>query len=565
MSAKERHLITSALPYINGAKHLGNLIGSMLPADVFARFLRQCGHDVLYICATDEHGTPAEIAALKAGIPVDKYCRWEHERQKLVGERFLLSWDYFGRSSSDENRELTQHLATRLDLNGHLKVCTTQQFYSPSEQRYLPDRYITGTCPRCEYARARGDQCEACGALLDPMDLVEPRSTITGARDLEVRSAKHLFLKQSTFELQLRAWIDSKFDWPALTTSIAKKWLNDGLQDRCITRDLTWGVPVNKPGFENKVYYVWFDAPIEYIGATYEWARRGPAEEGRDWKSWWYDATDVFYTQFMAKDNIPFHTLSFPCTLLGSGEPWKLADYIKGFNWLTYYGGKFSTSDGVGVFMDDAIELLPADYWRWFLIANAPESNDANFTWSAFGEAVNSDLADKLGNFVNRTLTFVARHFGGRVPEGGNAEAPEQELLTQLNRSTTTYTENLRGLEFRKAAQQLRRIWSLGNQYLEARSPWTSIKSKEVEAAVTMRTAVNLISLVGRLSAPIIPGVAATIRECVGTPDDGWPLDVAAEMRQLKGGEYLTVPDILFVKVPPESIAEWEVRFGKRY
>jgi len=329
---KERHLITSALPYINGGKHLGNLVGSMLPADVFARFLRQCGHNVLFICATDEHGTPAELAALKAGMPVEQFCREQHLAQRRVGEAFLLSWDYFGRSSSPENRELTQHFALQLDRNGHLEARTTQQFYSPAEQRYLPDRYITGTCPRCDYGQARGDQCESCGALLDPTDLIAPRSTVTGATDLEIRDSRHLFLKQAAFEQRLRDWIESREQWPILTTSIAKKWLDEGLRDRCITRDLTWGVPVVQPGFEGKVYYVWFDAPIEYIGATYEWANNAASDEVRDWRSWWYEADAVVYTQFMAKDNVPFHTLSFPCTLMGSGEPWKIVDYIKGFN-----------------------------------------------------------------------------------------------------------------------------------------------------------------------------------------------------------------------------------------
>ena len=365
-----QHLITSVLPYINGVKHLGNLVGSMLPADVFARFLRQRGEDVLYICATDEHGTPAELAAIEAGLPVADYCAQQHEIQRELGVRFALSWDHFGRSSSPENAELTQHFARVLEENGFIEERTTKQVYSPVDGRYLPDRYIIGTCPYCGYDRALGDQCENCTRVLDPTDLIEPRSAVSGSTELEIRETKHLFLRQSQLADEVRAWIDTRTDWPVLTTSIAYKWLDEGLQDRGITRDLEWGVPVPKPGYEDKVFYVWFDAPIEYIGATKEWADAEPAAD-RDWRSWWSSESDVVYTQFMAKDNVPFHTVSFPCTIIGSREPWKLADYIKGFNWLTYYGGKFSTSQGVGVFMDDAIELLPADYWRWYLIANA--------------------------------------------------------------------------------------------------------------------------------------------------------------------------------------------------
>ena len=557
-----RHLITSALPYINGVKHLGNLVGSMLPADVYARFLRQQGHEVLFICATDEHGTPAELAALEAGLPVDIYCAEQHAIQKQLGEQFLLSWDHFGRSSSGENRELTQHLASRLDHNGHIEERIVQQMYSPSEDRFLPDRYITGTCPRCGFP-PRGDQCESCGALLDPTDLVDPASTVTGAKDLEVRSTTHLFLKQSGFETQLRDWIASKTDWPTLTTSIAKKWLDEGLRDRSITRDLRWGVPVDRPGFEDKVFYVWFDAPIEYIGATYEWAN-SVAGKDRDWRSWWFAADDVTYTQFMAKDNIPFHTLSFPCTLMGSGEPWKLADYIKGFNWLTYYGGKFSTSRGVGVFMDDALELLPADYWRWYLMANAPETGDVSFTWKLFAEAVNKDLADTLGNFVNRTMTFSARNYGLSIPAGGTPGAAERELMQQLDEHVAGYTASLVGVDFRKSARWLRSIWSLGNQYLDRAAPWTIIRTDPDTAALVMRTALNLVHVIAILSAPIIPATSAALLDALGMAgaDADWVTSAKTMLEVLQPGHEFTVPEMLFAKLPSEQLLEWETRFG---
>jgi methionyl-tRNA synthetase len=375
-----RHLITSALPYINGVKHLGNLVGSMLPADVYARFLRARGDEVLYVCATDEHGTPAELAAAAAGLDVAEFCARQHAVQVDLGARFELSFDVFGRSSSPQNHELTQHFARRLDAEGFLEERVTQQIYSVPEARFLPDRYVVGTCPICGYENARGDQCENCTNVLDPTDLIEPRSAVTGTTDLEIRDSRHLFLLQSKLAPELRAWLETKADWPVLSRSIAFKWLDEGLKDRGITRDLKWGVPVDRPGFENKVFYVWFDAPIEYISATKEWAdARG--EPDATWRSWWFDADDVRYAEFMAKDNVPFHTIGFPSTILGSREPWKLVDYLKSFNWLTYYGGKFSTSHGVGVFMDDALDIMPADVWRYYLMANAPESSDASFTW----------------------------------------------------------------------------------------------------------------------------------------------------------------------------------------
>jgi methionyl-tRNA synthetase len=556
-----RHLITSALPYINGVKHLGNLVGSMLPADVYARYLRLRGHEVLFICATDEHGTPAELAALEAGLDVAEYCRQQHELQADVYRRFSLSFDYFGRSSSAQNKELTQHFARRLDAAGLLEEREVKQVYSVADQRFLPDRYIVGTCPYCGYTAARGDQCENCTRLLDPTDLISPRSAVSGSTELEVRQSRHLYFLQSRLAGELRAWIDGKRDWPVLVTSIARKWLDEGLGDRGITRDLSWGVPVDRPGFERKVFYVWFDAPIEYIGATKEWADADPPR--RDWRSWWFQADDVRYTQFMAKDNIPFHTISFPATILGSREPWKRADYIKGFNWLNYYGGKFSTSRGVGVFMDDALELLPADYWRWYLVANAPESDDASFTWELFAAAVNKDLADTLGNFVNRTLTFTARRFGARVPEGGPPGPLEQQLATSLHQGIAEYAEHLERMEFRKAASRLREIWALGNGYLERAAPWTAVRDDPGHAAGTLRTAINLIRVFALLAAPIIPDTSDRLLAALGrSPAAGWPADHANVLTDLDPGEPFTVPEVLFRKVTDEDVAAWTERFG---
>ena len=389
-----RHLITSALPYINGVKHLGNLVGSMLPADVYARHQRLRGHDVLFICATDEHGTPAELAAAAAGLSVADYCAEQHEIQADLARRYGLSFDHFGRSSSTQNAELTRHMAEKLRENGMVEERVTDQVYSLDDERFLPDRYIIGTCPHCGYERANGDQCENCARLLEPSDLINPRSAISGSTRLEVRATRHLFIRQSLMADRVREWIDSHDDWPILVSSIARNWLNVGLEDRSITRDLKWGIPVGWPGFENKVFYVWFDAPIEYIGATKEWADLDPG--ARDWRSWWFDARDVRYTEFLGKDNIPFHTINFPITLMGTGEPWKLVDYVKGFNYLTYYGGKFSTSQQRGIFMDTALDIVPADYWRYALLASAPKSDDAEFTWEGFALTVNKDLAGHL-------------------------------------------------------------------------------------------------------------------------------------------------------------------------
>ncbi|MEZ5253631.1 MAG: methionine--tRNA ligase [Microthrixaceae bacterium] len=560
-----RYLITSALPYINGVKHLGNLVGSMLPADASARFLRMSGEEVLFICATDEHGTPAEIAAAEAGLPVEEFCRQAHEVQKGLGERFLLSFDHFGRTSRPETHEATRHIAAKLEEQGYLEERVIKQVYSVADGRFLPDRYVVGTCPNCGYERARGDQCENCTKQLDPTMLLNPRSAISGSTDLEERESRHLYLRQSLLADRIRAWLETKVGtWPVLTTSIGFKWLDEGLEDRGITRDLDWGISVDRPGFEGKVFYVWFDAPIGYIGATMEWADLG---EGRDWRSWWLDdegAGDVWYTEFMAKDNVPFHALFFPAMLMGTGESWHLVDTLKSFNWLNYYGGKFSTSDRRGVFMSDALELLPADYWRWYLLSNAPESDDTSFTWEMFGDSVNKDLVGTFGNFVNRTATQVAKNFDGCVPAGGDLGDIERSLADNLERLIGEYGAQMRNLEFRKAAATLRSIWAEGNAYLVAREPWKAIKTDRDAAAVALRTALGLIRLQGHLSAPFIPATAQRLEGAFGDSArlTGMGADLAASVFELKPGARFDAPGLLFDKIEADQLAEWVERFG---
>ena len=562
-----RYLITSALPYINGVKHLGNLVGSMLPADVYARYLRARGQEVLYICATDEHGTPAELAAAEAGLDVAEYCAREHQIQRDLGERFGLSWDHFGRSSSPQNAELTRHFAERLRDHGLLEEVVTEQVYSLDDGRFLPDRYIIGTCPYCGYERARGDQCENCTRLLEPALLINARSAISGSTNLERRSTKHLYIRQSLMADRVRDWIDSHDDWPVLVTSIAHNWLNVGLEDRSITRDLKWGVSVGWPGWEDKVFYVWFDAPIEYIGATNEWADLAPGE--RDWRGWWYEADDVRYMQFMGKDNIPFHTINFPVTIIGAGEPWKLVDYIKGFNYLTYYGGKFSTSQQRGIFMDAAIDLLPADYWRYYLMANAPESDDTEFTWESFAFNVNKDLAGVFGNFVSRSLKFTQKRFGEVVPEGGVPGPEEAQLARDVDEALSTYVTEMEAVRFRPAAFALRSLWTAGNQYLDRTAPWN--EADEQRVACVLRTAINLARIEAVVSRAFVPFACERLARDLQLRDveQRWPGAAADELRVLEPGRTFTVGEPLFPRIGDRStlnawVADMEARFGGR-
>jgi len=566
-----RILITSALPYINGIKHLGNLVGSQLPSDAYARYMRARGHEVMFICATDEHGTPAELAAAKAGVPVADFCADMWQVQSDIADGFRLSFDYFGRSSSARNREITQHLAVQLWNNGLIEEVSEKQVYSHTDGRYLPDRYIEGTCPNCGSENARGDQCENCTKQLDPTDLINPHSAISGSTDLEVRETKHLYLRQSAMRETLDKWIDSQVGWPLLTTSIAKKWLHDGdgLRDRGITRDLDWGVPVQFAGapwqgMEGKVFYVWFDAPIEYIAATAEWADAN-GKDNAAWERWWRTdkgADDVKYVQFMGKDNVPFHTLGFPATLMGSGEPWKLVDFIKSYNWLTYEGGKFSTSQGRGIFMNQALEIMPSDYWRWWLLSNAPESSDSNFTWESFQAGINKDLADVLGNFVSRVTKFCRSKFGETVPEGGQYGLAEAEVTAEIAKRLATYQSNMEAIELRKAAADLRAIWVAGNEYLQAAAPWRVYRDSPEDAAAIVRFALNLIRLYGVLSAPYIPDAARAILASVNAEGAAWPDDVTQALAALPAGHGFTTPDMLFAKISDERRDELEARFA---
>jgi methionyl-tRNA synthetase len=558
----ERFLITSALPYINGVKHLGNLAGSLLPADVYARFLRLEGKEVLFICATDEHGTPAELSAREAEQSVADYCAIMHQTQASIYAKFGLAFDHFGRTSSPANRHLTQHFYARLTENGYIDERPLRQLYSAADGRFLPDRYVIGTCPHCGYQRARGDQCEQCSAVLDPSQLLSPRSAISGSADLEVQSTRHLFLRLDALSPMIRAWVEEQGQaWPRLTRSIALKWLDEGLDARCITRDLRWGVSVPRQGFEDKVFYVWFDAPIGYIAATQEWASESP---GREWEAWWLDAKNVTYTQFMAKDNVPFHTVFFPAMIIGTNEPWTRPAQIKSFNWLTYYGEKFSTSGKRGVFLDAALALFDADYWRYFLLASSPEADDAHFTWEAFASAVNKDLVGIFGNFVNRTLKLSAAQFGSAIPEGGNATAEEMALQQDCLRVVEAYRGHLAKLEFRKAIQSLRALWSLGNVYLDRRSPWKLVQANRDEAALVLRTSINLIRYFAMAAAPIIPFTAMKIYDALGLTDAerGEWFTQDMDLNALAAGRAFYVPEPLFRRIDAAEVANLQTRFA---
>ena len=560
-------LVTSALPYINGVPHLGHMVGCLLPSDVYARYMRMMGNEVLYVVGTDEHGTTSEVGALKAGMDVQAYCDMNHDRHYRTCKDFELSFDYFGRTSSEQNKEMTYHIFEQLDKNGFIEERTVKQIYSVDDKMFLADRYITGTCPYCGYDKARGDQCENCTKVLEPTDLIDARSTISGSKNLEVRETKHLFLNLPKIEPKLREWLKSKEAfWPEVAYSIAQKWIKEGLQPRCITRDLKWGFPVNKAGFEDKVFYVWFDAPIGYIGITKQWSDEKPEE--RNWKDWWYGAKDVRHVEFMAKDNVPYHAITFPATLLGTGEPWTQVDYLKGFSYLTYEGGKFSKSEQRGIFAEDAVKEFPADYWRYWLMSNVPESSDKSFSFDLFAAVVNKDLNGVLGNFVSRVLKMTASKIGNEVPAGGELTSVENELIANLQQHTDDYFKYMNELEFRKALNELRAIWVEGNNYISVSEPWTVIKTDAERAATILRVCINLIRIFAILSAPIMPDIAAKMLAKLHLDAKDMPtlkgFDVAKEITAVKAGQPFEVGDMLFERIAPEKVEELKQKYGSK-
>ena len=562
----KKYLITSALPYVNGLPHLGHMVGCLLPSDVYARFMRMQGADVLCICGTDEHGTASEVASLKAGVPVQQYCDEFHQKHADIYRKFNLSFDYFGRTSTEQNKELTYRIADALDKNGFIEEKTIKQVFSIDDNQFLADRYITGTCPYCGYDKARGDQCENCTKVLDPTDLINPRSTISGSTNLEVRETKHLFIKLEALQGELKKWLETKeFTWPEVAYSIGQKWLKEGLQPRCITRDLKWGFPVNKAGFEDKVFYVWFDAPIGYIGITKQWSDEKPSE--RNWEDWWLKPDDVHYVEFMGKDNVPFHAITFPATLLGTGESWKLVDYLKGMSYLTFNGGKFSKSEHIGIFCDAAIEEFPVDYWRYWLMSNAPESSDTSFTFEAFANTINKDLNDVLGNFINRVLKMTVSNFGQQVPDGGQESDDEKALYEKMHTLIESYTKYFNDIEFRKALNTLREIWVEGNNYIARNEPWKVVKTDKDRAAVVLRTAINLIRVFAILSCPIMPQTAQKMMELLNLqmPSTEWiGDDTQAELTTLKAGHAFNAPELLFSKIPQEKVDELAVKYKEK-
>lgn len=507
-----KKLITSALPYVNNVPHLGNLI-QVLSADVFARYSRLKGDEVLYVCGTDEYGTATETKAQEEGISPMELCNHYHTLHKSVYESFGISFDYFGRTSIEEHTGSTQEIFLDLYKNGYIKEHEGKQFFCSHCKRFLADRYITGSCPHCG-KDARGDQCENCGKLLEPTELIEAKCSTCHSKPI-LRDTRHLYIDLPKIFPIYNKWLEETLktsSWAHNAVQITKGWIKEGLEERAITRDLKWGIPVPLKGYEDKVFYVWFDAPIGYISLTKHWA----TEMGMRWEDWWLDAPDVKLFQFIGKDNIPFHTVIFPSSLIGTGRPWTKLYRMSSTEYLNYEDGKFSKSKGIGVFGTDAIESdIPIDMWRFYIFYNRPEKSDYQFTWKDMRERVNSELIGNLCNLVNRTLTFVRKYYDGVITDYDENSLSENEtsefddILTSTQNAKKKMEEFLEAGLLKEAFHEIFLLSDIGNKAFQKWQPWKGIKEEPVATKSRIRVLCNLIKDILILSHPFMPQYAS--------------------------------------------------------
>ncbi len=545
----KKRLVTSALPYVNNVPHLGNLI-QVLSADVFARWCRIYGYETLYICGTDEYGTATETRAMEEGISPQELCDRYYKIHKEIYDWFGIAFDNFGRTSRPIHTEITQSLFLDNEKAGYLLEEESNQIYCPDKDMFLADRFVRGTCPYCGYKEARGDQCENCGKLLDPTDLIAPYSPICPG-ELTVRPTRHLYIDLPSIKPLLQEWVEKtsvQGFWSTNAIKMTEAWIRDGLKPRAITRDLRWGIPVPKVGYEKKVFYVWFDAPIGYISMT--------ADLRPDWKTWWQNPDEVELFQFIGKDNIPFHTVVFPSTLLGSekgsGVRWTKLFHMSATEYLNYESGKFSKSQGVGVFGNDVQETgIPADVWRFYLFYNRPETSDTLFTWNDFAEKVNSELIGNFGNLVNRVLLFLLKNF-----QDYSFDSPDPSW----GKTSREYIEKIKNhyerADLRDALKTCLEWSAIGNKRFQESEPWKLIKTDRAKTHTLVSELCRQVRDLAILLFPVMPQSCTQILGFFGyTTHPSWSW-------LQESPPFATKVDILFQKLEKDRIEELRLRYS---
>jgi methionyl-tRNA synthetase len=550
----KRYTITAALPYTNGPIHIGHLAGVYVPADIYARYLRLTGHDVAFICGSDEHGVPITIKAKKEGVSpqdiVDKY----HAIIKTSFEDFGISFDNYSRTSAKIHHETASEFFTTLYNKGEFVEEITEQLYDEQAHQFLADRFVTGTCPKCGNEEAYGDQCERCGSSLNATDLINPKSAITGNTPT-LKQTKHWFLPLDKHEAFLKEWIlkGHKDDWKPNVYGQVKSWIDDGLRPRAVTRDLDWGIPVPLPDAEGKVLYVWFDAPIGYISSTKEWAKR----VGKDWEPYWKDKNTKLI-HFIGKDNIVFHCIIFPAMLKAEGS-YILPENVPANEFLNLESNKLSTSKNWAVWLPEYLKEFPnqQDVLRYVLTANAPETKDNDFTWKDFQARNNNELVAIFGNFINRVVVLTNKYFDGIVPKPNGFSQIDKGTLANIKEFPNLISSSIERYRFREAQQELMNLARLGNKYLADEEPWKTIKEDEARTQTIMFVAIQIASALATLSEPFLPFTATKLNEILNVSssavENSWN-DVSSKNVLLPSGHKIGKGELLFSKIEDETI-----------
>jgi methionyl-tRNA synthetase len=551
----ERIFIGVAWPYANGSLHLGQIAGANLPADIFAKYHRVKGNEVLMVSGSDQHGTPTTIKAEQEGKTPQEVADYYQREFLECWEKLGITFDLYTTTGTENHKEVAQDIARKLLEKGYLYKDTVSQAYCPKCQRFLPDRYILGTCPHCNSVNARGDQCEDCGKMLDAPDLIEPRCRLCGTTP-EYRDSEQFFFRLPAFRDRILDWIKTKIFWRTNVLNFTTRYLEDGLIDRAFTRDIDWGVPIPVEGYENKKIYVWFEAVIGYLSASKEWAKE-IAGNTDAWRPFWEEGVKSHY--FIGKDNIVFHTIIWPAMLMGY-EGLALPYNVPANEFLTIEGKKLSTSRNWAVWVPDYLSRYDPDPLRYILSINMPETSDTDFSWREFVRRNNDELVAAYGNLVNRVLTLVYRNFDGKVPEPGELDEASQQLLTTMQNTFKTAGENLEKCNFRSAIQEIMALARTTNVYLDEKSPWKVIKEDRQKAAIALYTAVNVISGLKTLFYPFLPFSSQSVHEYLGfdgrVEEHGW------QPHPPEPGQKLREPKPLFTKLDESIIQEETSRIG---
>ena len=549
----KKKLITSALPYVNNEPHLGNIIGCVLSADAFARYCRLQGYETLYVCGNDEYGTATETKAREEGLSPREICDKYHEIHKNIYKHFNISFDVFGRTSTKEHTEIVQGIFREIHDNGCLMAIESEQYYSESLGKFLADRLIRGICPKCGYDDAGGDQCDGCGALLNPTELIEPKCAIDG-KPLTLKNTENLYLDLPVLSKRLEEFQEKVIEegfWPNNAATTTRAWMKRGLEPRAITRDLKWGIPVPEKGFEDKVFYVWFDAPIGYVSIT----RKGLPDT---WKDWWKSPDNTELYQFMAKDNIPFHSVIFPATLLASDDKWTMVHHLSSTEYLNYEDTKFSKSRNVGVFGTDVINSdIDVDLWRFYLLANRPEKNDTSFSWQDFFDKINNEFLDNIGNLVNRTLVYCAKNFEGNLCRVSYT-AEQKEFIAKIHELEEKVTESLEKVGLREALRVIMLIGKAGNKFFQDQAPWVKIKENRDEVQGTVNALVHLIKDLSIMFSPFMPTTSERIFKMLGIENQPW--NNLGDFEELFDRK-IAKPEILFRKLDTKLVEKFRIQF----